>query len=153
MYKVLIVDDESLIRDGLKYIMDWEAAGFSVCGEASNGEEALHLIFSLHPDLVLMDIRMPKMQGLEVVKAARQQDFKGRFIITSGYSDFKYAQEAMRYGVEFYLTKPIEEEELSASVHKIKLSLDSEIRSSDNLELLKRKAKNVILHELITGPS
>lgn len=151
MYKVLIVDDESLIRDGLKYIMDWEAAGFSVCGEASNGEEALHLIFSLHPDLVLMDIRMPKMQGLEVVKAARQQDFKGRFIITSGYSDFKYAQEAMRYGVEFYLTKPIEEEELSASVHKIKLSLDSEIRSSDNLELLKKKAKNVILHELITG--
>ena len=50
MYKVLIVDDEALIRDGLKYIMDWEAAGFSVCGEASNGEEALRLIFSMHPD-------------------------------------------------------------------------------------------------------
>lgn len=151
MYKVLIVDDESLIRDGLKCIMDWEAMGFCVCGEASNGEEALRLILSLQPDLVLMDIRMPKMQGLEVVKAVRQQDFKGRFIITSGYSDFKYAQEAMRYGVEFYLTKPIEEEELSTSVHKIKLSLDSEVRSSDNLELLKKKAKNVILKELLTG--
>lgn len=151
MYKVLIVDDESLIRDGLKCIMDWEAMGFCVCGEASNGEEALRLILSQQPDLVLMDIRMPKMQGLEVVKAVRQQDFKGRFIITSGYSDFKYAQEAMRYGVEFYLTKPIEEEELSTSVHKIKLSLDSEVRSSDNLELLKKKAKNVILKELLTG--
>lgn len=151
MYKVLIVDDESLIRDGLKCILDWDEAGFCICGEASNGEEALRMILTLQPDLVLIDIRMPRMQGLEVVKAARQQDFKGHFIITSGYSDFKYAQEAMRYGVEFYLTKPIEEDELSASVHKIKCSLDNEVRSSDNLELLKKKAKNVILHELLTG--
>lgn len=151
MYKVLIADDEALIRDGLKCIMDWEAIGFSICGEAANGEEALSLIFSTQPDLVLLDIRMPKLLGLEVVKAARAQDFKGKFIIISGYSDFKYAQEAIRYGVDSYLTKPIDEDELSEAVDAIKLSLDNEIRSSDNYELLKRKAKDVILHDLLTG--
>ncbi len=150
MYQVLIVDDESLIRDGLKYIMDWEAAGFSICGEASNGEDALRLILSDQPDLVLMDIRMPKMHGLEVVKTARECDFKGKFIILSGYSDFKYAQEAIRYGVDFYLTKPIDEDELADSLQNIKQALDSENRNQDNLEQLKRKAKDVILHELIT---
>lgn len=150
MYQVLIVDDESLIRDGLKCITDWEAAGFSICGEAANGEEALKLILADQPDLVLMDIRMPKMHGLEVVKTAREQDFKGKFIILSGYSDFKYAQEAIRYGVEFYLTKPIDEDELSDSLQNIKQALDSENRNQDNLEQLKRKARDVILHELIT---
>lgn len=151
MYKVLIVDDESLIRDGLKCIMDWEEAGFSICGEAANGEDALKMILTLQPELVLMDIRMPKMQGLDVVKAAREQDYKGRFIILSGYSDFKYAQTAIRHGVEFYLTKPIDEDDLAEAVLKIKESLDNELRTSDNIELLKKKARNVILHELITG--
>lgn len=150
MYQVLIVDDESLIRDGLKCIMDWEAAGFSICGEAANGEDALRLILSVRPDLVLMDIRMPKMHGLEVVKTAREHDYKGKFIILSGYSDFKYAQEAIRYGVDFYLTKPIDEDELSDSLQNIKQVLDNENRSQDNLEQLKRKARDVILHELLT---
>ncbi len=151
MYQVLIVDDETLIRDGLKCIMDWEAAGFSICGEAANGEDALKLILANQPDLVLMDIRMPKMQGLEVVKASREQGFNGKFIILSGYSDFKYAQEAIRFGVEFYLTKPIDEDELSDSLQKIKQSLDNEVRNLDNIEQLRKRAKDVILQELITG--
>ena len=151
MYQVLIVDDEAPIRDGLKCIMDWESLGFSICGEASNGEEALRLILNLKPDLVLMDIHMPKMLGLTVVKKAREQDYKGRFIILSGYSDFNYAQEAIRYGVEGYLTKPIDEETLLEVVSKIKLTLDKESRSQDNMELLKQKARYVILHELVNG--
>ena len=153
MYQVLIADDEALIRDGLKCIMDWESMGFSICGEASNGEDALKAIISGQPDLVLLDIRMPKMLGLEVVKSARDLDFKGKFIILSGYSDFKYAQEAIRYGVDFYLTKPIDEDELSESVQKIRLALDSESRNQDNIELFKKKARNVILHDLVTGKS
>ena len=112
MYKVFIVDDEALIRDGLKQIIDWEALGFTVCGEASNGEDAEKEILEKQPDLTLMDIRMPRKPGLDVVASVREKDFKGRFIILSGYSDFKYAQEAIRYGVEFYLTKPIDEDEL-----------------------------------------
>ena len=153
MYQVLIVDDEALIRDGLKCIMDWESMGFSICGEASNGEEALKSILSKQPDLVLLDIRMPKLPGIEVVKAAREQDFKGKFIILSGYSDFKYAQDAIRYGVDFYLTKPIDEDELSEALQIIRTALDNESRSQDNMELLKKKAGDVILHELVTGKS
>lgn len=151
MYQVLIADDEALIRDGLKYIVDWEQYGFTIGGEAANGEEALRFILAKQPELVLLDIRMPKLQGLEVVKAAREQDFKGKFIILSGYSDFCYAQEAIRYGVDFYLTKPLDEDALSEALAKIKLSLDSETRNQDNFVHLRKKARNVILHELVTG--
>ena len=151
MYKFLIVDDEALIREGLKYIMDWEENGFSLCGEASNGEDALSSICTLNPDLVLMDIRMPKMLGIDVVKAAREQGFNGKFIILSGYSDFKYAQEAIRHGVEYYLTKPIDEDELLEAVQSIKAGLDIESQNLGNIELLKKKARNVILRELIVG--
>ena len=68
MYKVLIVDDEEFIRNGLRCILDWEEEGFEICGDAGNGELALQMIQQLQPDLVLMDIRMPKVSGLEVVK-------------------------------------------------------------------------------------
>ncbi len=151
MYQVLIVDDEVLIRDGLKCIMDWEEMGFCVCGEAGNGEDALSLILKLKPNLVLMDIRMPKLQGIDVVRLSRDQGFEGKFIIISGYSDFKYAQEAIRYGVESYLTKPIDEDELSEAVSKIKADLDAKSIASDHIELYRQKAKDVILHELVHG--
>lgn len=150
MYTVFIVDDEALIRDGLKQIIDWEALGFTICGEASNGEEAEKEILEKQPDLTLMDIRMPRKLGLDVVASVREKDFKGRFIILSGYSDFKYAQEAIRYGVEFYLTKPIDEDELLSSVTTIKTALDDENRDQDTYDLLKKKARNVILHDLVT---
>lgn len=151
MYSVLIVDDDVFIRDGLKSIVDWNAMGFSICGEASDGEEALQMLLSLQPDLTLMDIRMPKLQGLQVIKAARERNFKGRFIIVSGYSNFKYAQEAIRYGVESYFTKPIDKDGLLKTVQQIKQSLDRENRRTGSIELLKRKARNVILRELVTG--
>ncbi len=151
MYKVLIVDDELLIRDGLKCILDWNEIGFEICGEAANGEDALSMIMKHNPHLVLMDIRMPKMPGIEVVKACREQGFKGKFIIISGYSDFKYAQEAIRYGVDSYLTKPIDEDELSSAVTSIKATMDLQSQTSSNINRYKKKAKDVILHELILG--
>lgn len=151
MYSVLIVDDDTLIRDNLKSIVDWNALGFSICGEAPDGESALQMLLSLQPDLVLIDIRMPKMQGLQVIKAARERDFKGRFIIISGCSDFKYAREAICCGVESYLTKPIDADQLSDAIYKTKQSLDNETRRISSMEFLKRKARNVILHELTVG--
>lgn len=151
MYSVLIVDDDAHIRDELNSMTDWDALGFSVCGEASDGEEALQMLLSLQPDLTLLDIHMPKMQGLQVMKTAREQGFQGRFIIISRHSDFQYAQEAIRCGVESYLTKPIDKDELSQAVRRIKLSLDNTSHSINSGELLKRKARNVILRELITG--
>lgn len=146
---VLIADDERIVLEGLKYIIDWNALGFSICGTAMDGEEALQKIISLNPDLVMMDIRMPKMNGIEVVQAAVEQGYTGGFIILSGVSDFKLAQTAMRYGVDFYLTKPIDEDELEqavASVHKMLLQSD---RSKISFEQYRDRARLGILQDIM----
>lgn len=151
METLFIADDEKNIRDGLKCILEWETLGFTLCGEAANGEEALSGILKAHPSLVLLDIRMPKLSGIDIVRIAREQGYTGKFIILSGYSDFSYAQAAIRYGVEYYLTKPIDEDELLEVITTIKKAIDQERRTSDNIALYREKAKDVILHELITG--
>ena len=127
METVLIADDEVNIREGLKIIIDWNELGFEICGEAANGEEALSAILEKNPSLVLLDIRMPKMYGTDLIRIARERGYKGRFIILSGYSDFTYAQTAIRYGVDFYITKPIDEDELSQAITKIKQGLEKEL--------------------------
>lgn len=151
MYTVLIADDEQNIREGLKYIVDWQALGFCICGETSNGEDTLHFILSESPDLVLLDIRMPRLYGTDIIRLAREEGYSGRFIILSGYSDFTYAQTAVRYGAELYLTKPIDEDELSAAAEKIASDLAEEQSNRENITLLKDKARNVILREIVTG--
>ena len=151
METLFIADDEASIREGLKYIIDWEELGFSLCGEASNGEDALAGIMSLQPSLVMLDVKMPKMPGIEVIRQAREAGFEGKCIILSGYSDFTYAQEAMKSGVSFYLTKPIDEEELYASVREIKEMLSAEKQQSRHLASYKTKAKNLVLSELLTN--
>lgn len=151
MYRVLIVDDEEFIRNGLKCIMDWEAEGFEVCGDAGNGEVAIQMINQMLPDLVLMDIRMPKITGLEVVKHCTERSLPCKFIIISGFSDFKYAQEAIRYGVESYLTKPIDEDELLKTVRQIKEALDKQHQNQDHLANIRQKAKDVFLYDIVLG--
>lgn len=151
MYRVLIVDDEALIREGLKVICNWEEMGFTICGDAASGEEALQKILQEKPDLVLMDIKMPGMTGLEIIKKCREADVHSRFIVISGYSDFTYAREAIRYGVENYLTKPVDEDELIPTIKSIKEAMDKENRNSSHLVQIRRKAKDVILHEIVEG--
>lgn len=148
---VLIADDERIVLDGLKHIIDWSALGFSICDQASNGEEALEKILSLNPDLVMLDIRMPKMSGIEVVKAASRQGFLGKFIILSGVSDFKLAQTAMRYGVDFYLTKPLDEEELEQAVIAIRDSIQEEYQNRNYYEHYRSKARQSILTEILNN--
>lgn len=149
MEKLFIADDEASIRNGLKCIIDWEELGFSLCGEASNGKDALSQILALNPSLVLLDVKMPGMHGTEVIRRARESGFQGKCIILSGYSDFKYAQEAIKSGVRFYLTKPIEEDELVQTVTQIREELAKEQQHSSHFTQYKNKAKNVVLHELL----
>ena len=99
MLTLFIADDETTVREGLKKILNWTELGFEICGEGTNGLNTLEGILMKNPDLVLLDIRMPKMHGTELAKQARSQGFKGRIIILSGYSDFKYAQDAIRWSV------------------------------------------------------
>lgn len=151
MEKLFIADDEASIRDGLKCIIDWEELGFSLCGEASNGKDALSQILALQPGLVLLDVKMPGMHGTEVIRRAREAGFQGKCIILSGYSDFKYAQEAIKSGVRFYLTKPIDEDELIQTVTQIREELSKEEEHSSHFAQYKNRAKNVVLQELLHG--
>lgn len=146
---VFIADDEQLVLEGLKQIIDWEGNGFSICGTAMNGQDALRKILVLKPELVLLDIRMPKMTGIEVVKAAIESGFTGKFIILSGLSDFKLAQTAMRYGVDFYLTKPIDEEELEQSIRTVRNLIEEEKKASLSYSQYRDKAREHIFKEIL----
>ncbi len=148
---VLIADDERIVLEGLKYIIDWNSLGFTICGTAEDGQEALSKILSLKPDLVMLDIRMPKMNGIEVVQSAVEQGYTGKFIILSGISDFKLAQTAMRYGVDFYLTKPIDENELEEAVSSVHELLQKSAQTQISYTEYKNRAKSSILSEIMLG--
>lgn len=117
---LLIVDDESEIRSGLRTIIPWQDYSISLVGCASSGAEALDMIRYYEPDIVITDIQMPGMNGLDLIDRARQEQFDCSFVILSGYDDFQYAKTAIRYGVEDYLLKPISIQELTALVEKLK---------------------------------
>lgn len=148
--KLLIADDEIDVREGIRYLIDWEKLDFEICGEGKDGKQTLEQILKLQPDVVLMDIRMPRLSGLEVVKQAKEQGFHGKFIILSGYSDFSYAQEAIRYGVTCYLTKPIDEDELEKAVLEAKEALLSEQNTKKKFVQYRDKARDSILKEILT---
>ncbi len=152
MNTVLIADDELIIRQGLKCIVDWNDLGFEIIGEAANGEEALNFIINNQPDLVLLDIRMPKMLGLEVLEAARGKGFTGKVIILSGFTDFKYAQSAIKNGADYYLTKPLDEDELLETLGEIKEAINQENIEQLTFDNYRDKAKSVILLDLLTNP-
>jgi two-component system response regulator YesN len=104
--KILIVDDEYLLRQGIKHLVDWEKEGFTIVGEASNGKEALSLIETLKPHIILSDIVMPVMDGLELVKVVKEKYPQIQIVILSGYSDFNYVKGTFKLGVNDYILKP-----------------------------------------------
>ena len=134
MLKVMIVDDEHYVREGLKYIIDWEANEFEICGDAKDGDEAYSKIQSIKPDIVLMDIQMSGKLGIDVIKEITEQDIDTKFIVITGYSDFEYAKRSIKYGVEEYLLKPIDEEELLNIVLKIKKDIENKNKKVDRDE-------------------
>ena len=151
MYKVLIADDEKIIRMGLKAIVDWNALGFELAGEASNGSDALSFMHTQKPDLVMIDIRMPKLLGLEAIRDAREKGFSGKIIVLSGYSDFTYAQTAINYGVTAYLTKPVDVDALTEALKKAKTELDAESHKKESSDILMQRARDGILREFLCG--
>ncbi|WP_455950505.1 response regulator transcription factor [Eubacterium sp.] len=105
--KILIAEDEDIIRKGVAKYLNLHSDRFGAIYEAENGQEALDIIFKDQPDIVLLDIQMPKMDGITVMKKVANTDFKPLFIILSGYDEFKYAQKALHYGAKDYLLKPV----------------------------------------------
>ncbi len=113
----------------------------------------MDFILQKNPDVVMMDIRIPKLSGLEVVEQVRQKGYLGKIIILSGFSDFKYAQQAIRFGVEYYLTKPIDEDELTETILKIGEGLDKEAQQQKVMTQYLAKVRNSILSDLLEGTS
>lgn len=147
--KLFIADDEIDVREGIRHLLDWSQLGFHISGEGKNGQDTLEQILKLQPDVVLLDIRMPKLSGLEVIKQSKEQGFQGKFIILSGYSDFSYAQEAIRYGVTCYLTKPIDEDELEKAVLDARASVLSEQNAQKKFVQYRGKARDSILRDIL----
>ncbi|MCM3170726.1 response regulator [Paenibacillus sp. MER 99-2] len=136
MYKVLLVDDEPFAIEGLQLLIDWEKHGFEINGVCANGEDAVDAISREQPDLVVTDIRMPVMNGLELIEEARRLGHQSTlFVITSGYSDFNYARQAIRLGVSHYLTKPVIESEADDVLQRLRQ------------ELMNREAHDLMLHQ------
>ncbi|MCK0470620.1 response regulator transcription factor [Halalkalibacter sp. APA_J-10(15)] len=126
MYKVLIVDDERTVREGLNSLIPWEDYGFQVVGLAKDAETAYSLFRELSPDLVISDIRMYGMNGLDLIKRLREINKVFQCIILSGYADFDYAKRAIQNNVAGYLLKPIYEEELIEYLEKVKKELSKQ---------------------------
>lgn len=119
MLTVLVVDDEYLVRKGIRETIAWESYGFEISGEAGNGKEALQLAAAHPPDIIITDIRMPFMDGLEFMAKLREAGLDSRIIVLSGYGEFDYARAAMNNGAVAYLLKPIENEQLIETVRKV----------------------------------
>ncbi len=125
MYRVLIVEDEDIIRKGIAYTMDWMGMGCTIVGEAANGEEGLGKIQELKPDIVLADIMMPVIDGIDMIRKARNiAEFKA--IILTSYADFDYARQAIDLDVSAYLMKPVDEDELKKNIAKITAELEKD---------------------------
>lgn len=123
-WKVLIADDEFIIREGIKEAINWEKYDMKVIGEAEDGEEAVHLAIEHHIDLLLVDINMPIKNGIETMKEVRTKLPNCKIVVISGYDDFQFAQEAIKVGVKDYLLKPISIERLEEVIKKISMELE-----------------------------
>ncbi|OAS17933.1 response regulator [Paenibacillus oryzisoli] len=141
MLKVLIVDDEYYFRQALKISLPWEELGFRIAGEAKNGQDALSIMSEVNPDIVLVDINMPIMDGMEFIQRAKQSEQETKFIMLTGQSEFTYAKMAVQLGVFNYVLKPIDEDELRNSLLEIKSLIYKEQSVRQDYERLKNQAK------------
>ncbi len=124
LYRVVIVDDEPFMLEGMRLMIDWEACGFALSGEAHTAQEALHLMDALRPHLLITDVRMPGMLGTDLAEIARRYHPETVVLFFSGYRDFSYAQAAIRSHAFGYLVKPIDSDEVHATLRAVKAELD-----------------------------
>jgi two-component system response regulator YesN len=158
MLKVMIVDDEFYFREALKISLPWNGLGFDICGEAKNGKDALDKVGELKPDIIIVDINMPIMDGLEFVQYSREKGVSSKIIILTGHSEFNYARQAVQLGVHNYILKPVNEEELAQSLLEMKKLIETEASVKIEFDTLKQQVndslpllKDKFLNDLIQG--
>lgn len=133
MYRVVIVEDSKLLRMGLIHTLNWQSLDCTVVGSAGDGLEGLEVICDTKPDIVMTDIRMPGLTGLEMIEAARKRGCNPAVIIVSGYDEFSYAQQAIKLGAVEYLMKPMEDEDTYRAIRSACLRVD-ELRKYRHLQ-------------------
>ncbi len=158
MYKVFIVDDEVIVREGIRSKINWDNTEFSLAGEAADGEIALSMIQDIKPDILITDIKMPFMDGLELARMVKKMQPWIRIIILSGHDEFEYAKKAISIGIDDYLLKPFTAEEIIASLRKAAMQIDKERKQLSDMtemkEALKTKERLVqkeFLSDLVHG--
>ncbi len=139
MYKVILVDDEDEVREGIKLKIDWRSCGFELVGDYDNGRDALEVLEPLQPDVIITDICMPFMDGLELAGKALQSLRDVKTVILTGYEDFDYAQQAIKLKVNDFLLKPINSQEFTGFLLKLKSELDRERQKREDLSQLRHQ--------------
>ncbi len=142
MYSVFLVDDEPIVLEGIRSKIDWENNGFTFAGEATDGEIALSMIHEIKPDILITDIKMPFMDGLELSKAVKNIQPWIKIIILSGHDEFDYAKKAISIGIEDYILKPFTPDEILASLDKTAKEIDKERRQLSDISKLKEELKS-----------
>ena len=158
MIKVFLVEDEYAIREGIKKSIRWERDGFELVGEAGDGEVAFPKILKTKPDILITDIRMPFMDGLELSRLVKKEMPGIKIVVLSGYDDFNYAREAISIGVEEYILKPVSEESLMEELRKLADLVRAErqddeakvkyLRDREEIRMLEQQK---FLHDMIDG--
>src|SRR5512136_868674 len=137
LHKVFLVEDEVVAREGIRDNVDWRLNGFEFCGEAPDGEIALPLLETAEPDVLITNIKMPFMDGLQLCKIVRERMPWVKIIILSGHDEFEYAQEAIKLGVTEYLLKPVTVQDLNNVLQRVAAQLEKDRKDQENLQKLK----------------
>jgi two-component system response regulator YesN len=137
MYKLMLVDDEEDVREGVVQEIDWQACGFEVIEKAENGQEALELMEKQVPDIVVTDIQMPFMNGIQMSELIREKYPMTKIIILTGHDDFEYAQKAVKLHIDEYVLKPFSSQELMHAILKVKDRMDAEAAEKENMHILR----------------
>ena len=145
MLKVFLVEDEFVMREGIKNNVDWTAHGYEFCGEAGDGEVAFPMIQKLKPDIVITDIRMPFMDGLELSKLIKKEMPWIEIIILTGFEEFAYAKEAIKIGVAEYLSKPISGDELLKELDIVSARIEEKRKEREIREKYDREMEENIV--------
>ena len=151
MIDVIIVDDEPLIREGLVKLFRWEDFQMQVRAVFSNGSLALEYLEKQPVDLIITDIKMPVMNGIELMQECLKRKYESKFIVLSGYSDFEYVKTAARLGIENYLLKPVDTQEMSQTLHQVRHKIQALRQDRVMLEEGLRILRNNLLYRLMTG--
>lgn len=152
MYKIVIIDDEQIVREGIRDLVDWKALGLKFVGDAEDGEKGYALIQQEDPDIILLDINMPRINGLDLTRMIRKSYSQAKIILITGYGEFSYAREALRLGVEDYILKPVTKAEITELLRTLVAKLKQEEKEKEKQIMMENqveKSLSLLRQELL----